>query len=91
MPNLCLPPLLAALLALPAAAQVGDLETDLRHRISGETGAVSLAYLGGGPHDSLLIDGHRRYHAASTMKVPVARARGGFDRRASRSGGRPSL
>jgi hypothetical protein len=25
------------------------------------------------------------------MKVPVARARGGFDRRASRSGGRPSL
>lgn len=68
-------------LPLPAPAGAGTspglltLETELRGIIATEAPhdslEVAVAILDLGTGDSLLIDGHTRMHAASTMKVPV--------------------
>jgi beta-lactamase class A len=71
MRNLCLVALCALLLISPAQAQIGSLEDALRARIGRDTAIVSLAYYDPVTRDTLLIDALRRYHAASTMKVPV--------------------
>lgn len=71
MRNLCLVPLLASVVANPAPAQVGGLEGALRARIAQDTALVAVAYYDPVTRDTLLVDGLRRYHAASTMKVPV--------------------
>jgi beta-lactamase class A len=71
MRNLCLVPLLASLAAPPATCQLAGLEDALRARIGQDTAAVAMAYYDSVTRDTLLIDGLRRYHAASTMKIPV--------------------
>ena len=48
-----------------------SLAEALRARIARDTAEVSLAYFDPLRRDSVLIDGLRRYHAASTMKIPV--------------------
>jgi beta-lactamase class A len=64
--------LLAAPCGRPLAAQqMGGLESVLRARIAVDTAAVAVAYYDPVTRDTLLINGHRRYHAASTMKLPV--------------------
>jgi beta-lactamase class A len=72
MRNLCL---IVALDALGAASltgqQTGGLEAALASRISLDSAAVAVAYYDPVTRDTLLINGFRRYHAASTMKVPV--------------------
>ncbi len=54
-----------------AAQQVAGLESALRARIDQDTAAVAVAYYDPVTRDTLLINGLRRYHAASTMKLPV--------------------
>lgn len=54
-----------------AAQQMGGLESVLRARIAVDTAAVAVAYYDPVTRDTLLINGQRRYHAASTMKLPV--------------------
>jgi beta-lactamase class A len=71
MRRLCLVPLLASLAALPVTAQVADLDLALRNRIAQDGATVAVAYYDPVTHDTLLIEAGRRYHAASTMKVPV--------------------
>jgi hypothetical protein len=43
----------------------------LRARIARDTATVAVAFRDPVRHEELLIDGLRRYHAASTVKVPV--------------------
>ncbi|MEO8633890.1 MAG: serine hydrolase [Gemmatimonadales bacterium] len=66
---------LAAVTALtihPLAGQAPPaLAEALRARIARDTAEVSIAYYDPVRRDSVLIDGLRRFHAASTMKVPV--------------------
>lgn len=71
MRNLSLLPLLASIPLHSASGQTGGLEEALRARIGSDTAVVAVAYYDGVTGDTLLIDGLRRYHAASTMKVPV--------------------
>ncbi|MEO8138104.1 MAG: serine hydrolase [Gemmatimonadota bacterium] len=72
MRNLCLLMLLAAPCGRTLAAQqLGGLETLLRARIAVDTAAVAVAYYDPVTRDTLLINGQLRYHAASTMKLPV--------------------
>jgi beta-lactamase class A len=70
MRNLCLVPLFASIAAVPLASQT-PLEREIRSRIARDTAIVAVAYYDPVTQDTLLIDGLRRYHAASTMKVPV--------------------
>jgi beta-lactamase class A len=69
-----LPGILAgALLVHPAAAQRLD---SLRPRVAARiaqapASAVGVYFLDLGDHDSLLVGAQRRFHAASTMKLPV--------------------
>lgn len=72
MRNLCLYLTLAALraAALPAQ-QTAGLGAALEARISLDTAVVAVAYYDPVTRDTLLINGHTRFHAASTMKVPV--------------------
>jgi len=72
MRNLCLC-LVAAAIApgrLPAQ-QSAALGAALEARIARDTAAVAVAYYDPVTRDTLLINGLKRYHAASTMKVPV--------------------
>ncbi|HXI20483.1 MAG TPA: serine hydrolase [Gemmatimonadales bacterium] len=73
MRNLCLVPILASLTAVgPLGAQVtASLEAALRARIARDTATVSVAFLDPERRQEVLLDGLRRYHAASTMKIPV--------------------
>jgi len=71
MRNSCLPLLLLTALGSAAAAQQSPLEQSLRARIALDTAQVAVAYYDPVTRDTLLIDGLRRFHAASTMKVPV--------------------
>jgi beta-lactamase class A len=72
MRNLCLLPILASLTAAPLRGQVtGPLEAALRSRIAQDTTTVSVAFLDPVRRQEVLLDALRRYHAASTMKVPV--------------------
>ncbi len=72
MRNLCLLSLLATLeVASLMAQQTGGLEATLQARISLDTAAVAVAYYDPVTHDTLLVNGLKRYHAASTMKIPV--------------------
>lgn len=60
--------------ALSSAARMAALEAEVREiirRAAGDTAEVSVAYLDLETGDSLLVDAHRVFHAASTMKVPV--------------------
>ena len=73
MRNSCLSLLLACLLlptTLPAQ-DLAPLEAALRARIGQDTATVSLVFRDPSRRQNLQIDGQRRYHAASTMKVPV--------------------
>lgn len=73
MRKLCLslPALLASALPL-AGQQVASLEAELRSRIARDTGVVvGVAYYDPVTRDTLLLDGLRRFHAASTMKIAV--------------------
>lgn len=66
--------LLVAALSLPVrlpAQDLGPLEASLRERIARDTAAVSVVFRDPSRRQELLIEGHRRYHAASTMKLPV--------------------
>lgn len=72
MRNSCLPLLLALALPAPVAAQdLGPLETALKARIAQDTALVSLVFRDPSRRQELQVGGQRRYHAASTMKVPV--------------------
>jgi beta-lactamase class A len=72
MRNLCLVPLLASAALDGAQAQVRALEEALSIRIHRDTAAtVAVAYYDPVTRDTLLINGLLRYHAASTMKIPV--------------------
>ncbi len=72
MRNLCLVLLLARVPAAPLAAQqTAGLETALESRIARDTALVAVAYYDPVTRDTLLINGLTRFHAASTMKVPV--------------------
>lgn len=73
MRNSCLAWLLASVL-LPvtlSAQDLAPLEAALRARIGQDTATVSLVFRDPSRRQELQIDGLRRYHAASTMKVPV--------------------
>jgi beta-lactamase class A len=65
--------LLAGLILTPTlhAQDLAPLEAALRARIGQDTATVSLVFRDPSRHQELQIDGLRRYHAASTMKVPV--------------------
>ncbi|MBK7786002.1 MAG: serine hydrolase [Gemmatimonadetes bacterium] len=54
-----------------AGQQIAALETELRSRIARDTALVAVAYYDPVTRDTLLIEGLTRFHAASTMKVPV--------------------
>lgn len=73
MRNLCLLVALASPLGPRLAAQqpMAGLESAIRARLAHDTALVAVAYYDAVTRDTLLIDGGRRYHAASTMKVPV--------------------
>ncbi len=72
MRRLCLPLLLASLAVPPLAAQkAARLDEALRARIDRDSAVVAVAYYDPVTGDTLLIEGLRRYHAASTMKVAV--------------------
>jgi beta-lactamase class A len=65
---------LAMLLAGPAAqaqSPAPDLRQQLADRIGRERGEVSLVYLDPERGETISVAPDRRYHAASTMKVPV--------------------
>lgn len=56
------------------SSRLTRLEREVRtiiRRHAGDTAEVSVAFLDLRTGDSLLVDGHRSFHAASTMKVPV--------------------
>ncbi|HWA17087.1 MAG TPA: serine hydrolase [Gemmatimonadales bacterium] len=68
----CLPALLLAALAQPLQAQdLSPLEAAIRSRIARDTAVVSVVFRDPSRRQELQIEGQRRYHAASTMKVPV--------------------
>jgi beta-lactamase class A len=69
--NLCLVAILASTPTRAAHPQVTGLEAELRARIRTDTAVVAIAYIDPVMQDTLLINGLRRFHAASTMKVPV--------------------
>lgn len=72
MRNLCLVALLAAFGAAPLAAQQpGGLESAVHTRIALDSASVAVAFYDPATGDTLLVNGLARYHAASTMKVPV--------------------
>lgn len=72
MRNSCLPVLFALVLPAPLLAQdLGPLETALKARIAQDTALVSVVFRDPSRRQELAIEGQRRYHAASTMKVPV--------------------
>jgi beta-lactamase class A len=71
MRNLCLVPLLLGTLTAVTEGQTASLDQALRARIRSDTAQVAVAYLDPVTRDTLLINGLTRYHAASTMKVPV--------------------
>ena len=68
---LCLAALTLCAVHPLAGQDAASLAEALRARIARDTAEVSLAYFDPVRRDSVLIDGLRRYHAASTMKVPV--------------------
>jgi len=60
------------LCSTPATAQEATvLEALLRARIAQDTGTVAVVFRDPGRRQEVQIDAHRRYHAASTMKIPV--------------------
>lgn len=68
----CLPVVLSLALVQPAGAQdLGPLEAAIRARIAQDTALVSVVFRDPSRRQELQIEGQRRYHAASTMKVPV--------------------
>lgn len=72
MRNLCLSPLLVAIGAASLGAQQPTgLQAAVEARISLDTALVAVAYYDPVTRDTLLINGLQRFHAASTMKVPV--------------------
>ncbi|HEX8691086.1 MAG TPA: serine hydrolase, partial [Longimicrobium sp.] len=78
MKRIALPALLLAACAPAAppgpAPRLAELEAEVREIIrrgAGDTAEVSVAFLDLETGDSLLVDAHRVFHAASTMKVPV--------------------
>jgi beta-lactamase class A len=72
MRNPCLVALLVGAAATPARAQdPGFLRAALEARIRQDTAVVGLSFLDPARGDSLDIQGGLRFHAASTMKVPV--------------------
>ena len=72
MRNSCLFVLTLAGLAPALSAQdLGPLDAALRARIAQETVTVSVVFRDPSRRQELQIEGQRRYHAASTMKVPV--------------------
>jgi beta-lactamase class A len=73
MRNSCLLVLLASAVFQSAVAQqsTAGLDAALRARIAQDTATVAVAYYDAVTRDTLLIGGGRRYHAASTMKLPV--------------------
>lgn len=72
MRNLCLVLLLARVQAAPLAAQqTAGLQAALEARIALDTALVGVAYYDPVTRDTLLVNGLTRFHAASTMKVPV--------------------
>src|SRR5215813_11098392 len=72
MRNPCLVALLMGVAATPARAQdPGSLRAALESRIRQDTAVVGLSFLDPLRKDSLDIQGGLRFHAASTMKVPV--------------------
>lgn len=72
MRNSCLLVLaLAGAVRSVAAQDLGPLETALRARIAQDTAVVSVVFRDPARRQELQIEGQRRYHAASTMKVPV--------------------
>jgi beta-lactamase class A len=69
---LCLTLTLLARGLPPAMAQSpADLESALRARIARDTATVSLVFLDPARREAVQIGGLRRFHAASTMKLPV--------------------
>ncbi len=63
---------LTTLTIQPAAGQEPVVLAEaFQARIARDTAEVSVAYYDPVRRDSVLVDGLRRYHAASTMKVPV--------------------
>lgn len=55
---------------VPAASPL-PLRTAIERRLAPERGTVAVAFLDLGTGDTVFRDADRRYHAASTMKVPV--------------------
>jgi len=72
MRNLCLCLVAAAIAPGPLPAQQSAaLGAALEARIARDTAAVAVAYYDPVTRETLLINGLKQYHAASTMKVPV--------------------
>lgn len=68
----CLAATLAALLPGPLGAQIpSSLSDSLRAVIAPSGATVAVALVDLGSRDTLFIQADRRFHAASTMKVPV--------------------
>lgn len=68
---LCLAALMTLTIQPVAGQEPVALAEAFRARIARDTAEVSVAYYDPVRRDSVLVDGLRRYHAASTMKVPV--------------------
>lgn len=73
MRNSCLVLLLAGLFPLcrVEAQETSALQALIRARIAQDTATVAVAFRDPGQRETVGIDALRRYHAASTMKVPV--------------------
>jgi beta-lactamase class A len=68
----CLSAFLLLGLARPLLAQdLAPLETAIRARIAQDTAIVAVVFRDPSRRQELQLEGQRRFHAASTMKVPV--------------------
>lgn len=73
MRNSCLGILVLALATAPVmhGQTPSALEQQLREQLGPDTAHVALVYLNRSSHETVSLAGQRRYHAASTMKIPV--------------------
>jgi len=73
MRNLCLLPILASVLTAPPlrAQDTGQLEALLQARMAQDPATVGLVYRDPARREEVRIGAEIRFHAASTMKVPV--------------------
>ena len=59
------------LMLLVAQAPAANLKSRIQSLIAASGAEVGVAVMSADPHDGVIVDGDKTFHAASTMKVPV--------------------